>query len=97
MLSPISSMTKNEKSVSELAGACLLTLIVGAWAKATSATGGAQLGAVFGLLVAIMFDFNIFGTTNVSNLTATLVDPLLFAVRYAIAGGVIGAMVARRA
>ena len=83
-------------AISELAAASLLTLIIGGWAKVTSAGEGAKLGAVFGLLTATMFDFNMYGTMSIVTMTAVLADIGLFIVRFGIVGGVIGAMVARK-
>ncbi|MBP7779772.1 MAG: hypothetical protein KA371_21860 [Acidobacteria bacterium] len=82
-------------ALSEVAAATLLTLILGTWARVTGVGAGATVGAVFGLATAIMFDFNVYGTMNMMNLTATLIDPVLSAARFAIAGGAIAFVAAR--
>lgn len=83
-------------ALSELAGAALLTLVIGSWARVAGAAAGARLGAIVGLLVSIFFDFNIYGTTHVFDLTAALVDPVIGAARFAVTGAVIGVLCARR-
>jgi len=57
--------------------------------------GGATVGAVVGFLTAFYIDFALYGTQNVSNLTATIVDPLASAVHGAIGGAVIGLVVSK--
>ncbi len=81
--------------VGELCGAFLLTIIFSKWANINTFASGAQAGAIFGLLVSLAFDLTMFGTTNAYNLTATLVDPIIGAVRIAIGGGVIAMMLGR--
>ena len=62
---------------------------------ASGLAGGAQVGAVIGLLLAIFVDFVMYGTTNVNNLTATVVDPIATAVLGAIGGAVIGLVISK--
>jgi hypothetical protein len=83
-------------AVSELAGAALLTLFIGSRGRTPSLGDGVQIGAAFGLIVSIFMDFNLYGTTNFMNLTATVVDPLIGAARFAITGGVIGWLAGRK-
>ncbi len=52
-------------------------------------------GAVAGFLLWFTADFILYGVQNVSNLTRTLVDPLLEFVRGGIAGGVIAAVLGK--
>jgi hypothetical protein len=47
-------------------------------------------GAIVGFLLWVTADFIVYGSTNVSNLTRTVVDPLLETVRGGIAGAIIG-------
>jgi hypothetical protein len=42
-------------------------------------------------------DLTMYATTNMSNLTATLVDPILGAIVFAVAGAVIAAVTGRKA
>ena len=50
-----------------------------------------------GLLVGGFVDFVMYGTTNINNLTLTIVDPFILAVIFAVTGGVVGAVLGRRA
>ena len=81
--------------VGELSGATLLTLVIAGWAKASGAGEGARVGAVLGLLMTIAFDFVMFGTSNMANLTATCVDVVVNTARYTVVGAFIGWMAAR--
>ena len=51
---------------------------------------GAKIGACVTFMLWVAADFTLYGAQNVSNLTATLVDPLVSAVNGAIAGALIG-------
>lgn len=53
-------------------------------------SGGARVGAVVGYLIWLTADFILYGSTNMSNLTVTIVDPLLEVVHGGIGGVVIG-------
>jgi hypothetical protein len=76
--------------VGTLVGAALMTLIIGKWAKATSAGEGMKVGAIVGLLFSLNYGLIMYATSNLSTLTATLVDPILSAVH----GGIVGAVIA---
>jgi hypothetical protein len=56
---------------------------------------GAKVGAVVGFLTWFTVDFTLYGFQNVSNLTRTIVDPLLEIVHGGIGGAVIGLLVAK--
>ena len=58
---------------------------------------GAKAGAVFGLLVALATGLIMYGATTVADLTYYLGDVVVFAIRYAAAGAVIGWMLEREA
>ena len=81
--------------VGELAGGTLLTLVIAGWARVSTAAGGAKVGAVMALMMTINFDFVLYGTSNVANLTAACVDVLVNTVRYAIVGAFVGWMTGR--
>ncbi|MBK9240038.1 MAG: hypothetical protein IPL75_07175 [Acidobacteria bacterium] len=81
--------------VGELAGGTLLTLVIAGWARVGTAAGGAKVGAVMALMMTINFDFVLYGTSNVANLTAACVDVLVNTVRYAIVGAFVGWMTGR--
>ncbi len=72
--------------------AALVTLAVGSQAGASTILDGLKIGAIVGFLVWFGVDFIRFGLYNVSNLTATIVDPLLETVRTGIGGAVIAAV-----
>jgi hypothetical protein len=42
------------------------------------------------------FGLNMYGTTNISNLTATLVDPIVMTVMMGATGGAIGWVLGRK-
>jgi hypothetical protein len=78
--------------------ALLLTLAIDRWGgDSRSMVGGAKVGALFGLLIALGFDLTMYGATNVSNLTATLVDPIVSCGLVAFTGAAIGMVLGRRA
>jgi hypothetical protein len=71
-----------------LAYAALITLGIGRSTRAT-VVSGVTVGAVVGVLVWATADFTLYGITNVSNLTRTVVDTLLEGVHGGVAGAVI--------
>lgn len=74
----------------QLVFGALLTVIIGKWAGQAGAGAGFRIGAVTGLLVGLGIDLTMFGVTNLSNLTATLVDPILVLVQLGVGGAVVG-------
>jgi hypothetical protein len=74
--------------------AVLVTLAV-SWAGGSSVGEGFKLGATVGFLVWFGVDFIQYGVTNIGNLTATIVDPLLEIVRSGIGGAVIAVVLGR--
>ena len=81
--------------VGELAGGTLLALVIAGWARVSTFAGGAKVGAVMALMMTINFDFVLYGTSNVANLTAACVDVVINTVRYAVVGGFVGWMTGR--
>lgn len=75
----------------ELGAAALITLVLG-WTGASGAGDGFKTAATVGFLVAFSINFIIFGVMNISNLTAVIVDLPVAAIRWGIAGAVIGMM-----
>jgi len=69
--------------------AYLLVYVFGKMNLAKSFGSGLTQGAIIGLILGLGFNLVMFGTTNIMNLTAALVDPLVFAVMMGLAGGVI--------
>lgn len=68
----------------------LLAIIFGRWAGIKTFVTGAKAGAIIGLLMALFFDLMMYSTSNISDLTATLVDPIIVAINFAVGGGVVG-------
>jgi len=67
----------------------LVTLAVGSQSGDATIMNGFKVGAIVGFLVWFGVDFIHYGVRNLSNLTATIVDPLLEIVRTGIGGAVI--------
>ena len=76
--------------------AYLLVYIFGNWANITTFSDGLKAGAIIGLILGLAFNFTMYGTSNIMNMTSTLVDPFVSAVMMAITGGVIGFMLGRK-
>ena len=75
--------------VGNIAGGMLLAVIFGRWANISTWQTGAMAGAVIAGLMAMSYDFLIYGTTNMMSLTGVLVDIVVYAVLGAIAGAVV--------
>jgi uncharacterized membrane protein len=82
-------------ALGSLSYAALITLAIGSRAGVATIGTGVQIGAVVGFLLWFTTDFILYGITNVSNLTRTVVDPLLELVRGGISGGVTAAVLGR--
>jgi hypothetical protein len=76
--------------VGNLAGGLLLAIIYGRWASISTVKTGFIAGAVIGLLMGISMDFVMYATTNMANMTAVLVDPLIMAVMWGLGGAGVG-------
>ena len=75
--------------------ALMLALAISKWGDSTSLAGGARVGAIFGFLVTAGFDLTMYGMTNLSNLTATLVGIVVSTAVWAVEGAVIGSVLGR--
>jgi hypothetical protein len=83
-------------ALGQISLALLLTLAIMRWGgDSRSVVGGFKVGVLFGFLIALGVDLTMYGTTNVQNLTATLVDPLISAVLVGVTGAVIGMILSR--
>ena len=76
--------------------AYLLVYIFGNWANITTFSDGLKAGAIIGLIMGLAFNFTMYGTSNIMNMTSALVDPFVSAVMMAITGGVVGFMLGRK-
>jgi hypothetical protein len=74
--------------IGQLAWGAALTFILG-WASVSSVGQAAKVGALAGLLLFLGLDLTLYATTNVQNLMATLVDPVLAAGLFAVASAAI--------
>lgn len=83
-------------AVGNLLQSYLLVYIFSKWANITTFASGLQSGAVIGLILGLGYDLTMYGTSNISNLTATLVDPLVVAVMMGVTGGVIGLVLGKK-
>ena len=72
----------------------LLALVV-SWRGHLSARGGAVTGGLLGFLMAASYDLSQFGTTQQWTLQLTLVEPFIAMVMVAVAGAVVGAVLAK--
>ena len=75
--------------------AALLTLAIGTQAGSATIVDGLKIGAIVGFLMWFGVDFIHYGIGNVSNLTATLADPLLELIRAGISGAVVAAVLGK--
>jgi hypothetical protein len=82
-------------AVGNLCWGLLMAYIYGRWANISTAATGAQAGAVIGFLIAASWDLMYYATTNMMNLTATLVDIVVYTVMTAIVGAVAAWMLGR--
>jgi len=81
-------------ALGQLVFGAFLTIVLG-WARVSSAGGGLRAGAIVGLLAVLGVDLTMYGTTNIANMTATLVDPILAMIQMGSAGAVIGALLGK--
>lgn len=79
-------------AVGALAYAALIIYAMRGQAASANMVSGMKVGAVVGFLLWATADFTLFGITNMSNLTITMLDPFVELVHGGIAGAVIGAL-----
>jgi len=82
-------------ALANLAYAALVTFAIGNRVGSLSIGQGATTGAIVGFLLWLTADFVFYSTTNVANLTRTVVDPLLEIVHGGIGGAVIAGVLSR--
>jgi hypothetical protein len=76
--------------------AYLLVYIFGNWANITTFNNGLKAGAIIGFIMSLGISLNMYGTTNISDLTSTLVDPIVMSVMMSLTGGAIGWVLGRK-
>lgn len=84
-------------SIGQLAYAALITFALANRTDMASVGGGLKVGAIVGFLLWCTVDFTFYSFTNISNLTVTVVDPVLELVHGGIGGAVIGAVLGKMA
>ena len=82
-------------ALGSLSYAALITLVIGSRVGSSTIGAGLKSGAVVGFLLWFTADFILYGVSNVSNLTRSVVDPLLELVRGGLGGGVIAVVVGK--
>ena len=82
-------------ALANLAYAALVTFTIGNRVGSLSIGEGATIGAIVGFLLWFTADFVFYASTNIANLTRTVVDPLLEVVHGGIGGAVIAAALTR--
>ncbi|MEP4534145.1 MAG: DUF1761 domain-containing protein [Cyclobacteriaceae bacterium] len=81
--------------VGNLLQAYFLVYIFGKMGHVNSFMSGLSTGAIIGLILGLAMNLTMFGTTNMMNLTATMVDPFASMIMMGLTGGVIGMMLGR--
>ena len=80
-----------DSTVSGLVFGALLTMIL-TWASAANVMQAVKIAFVTGLLFFLAIDLTLYATTNIQNLKASLVDPIIGGVLFAVAGAAIMAV-----
>ena len=80
--------------LSQLVLGGFIAYIFGNWAKISTFSGGAKAGALIGLFLGVGFGFDMY-SMSMMTLTFVMVDSILGAVRFGIAGGVVGYVLGR--
>ena len=75
--------------LSQLAMGGFVAYIYGNWAKISTFAGGARAGAVIGAFISVGTGFDL-ASLGMMTETFAAVDVFLWAVRFAVAGGVVG-------
>jgi hypothetical protein len=82
-------------ALGSLSYAALIALGIANRAGKSTIGAGIMIGAVVGFLIWFTVDFTFFGSTNIANLTRTIVDPLLEIVHGGIGGASVAAVIGK--
>ena len=74
----------------EVLYAALLTIIYSKWAQIKTFATGAKAGFIIGALIGACFILHLYATTNLTSINGILFYAITYAVRYSVAGGVVG-------
>lgn len=83
-------------AIGQMVMGAYLAVVMNRWARVGGVAAGLRIGAISGVMIALGFDLTAFGTTNVANITATLVDPVFALVQSACAGAAVGAVLGNK-
>ena len=78
--------------VANLSLAALISYIFLKWAHISTFKSGLRAGAAIGLFLNVSIDLMMYSTSNLMNLTAAVVDIIVWTIAVAIVGGIIGAV-----
>ena len=73
----------------------LFAYVFGKWANISTFSTGAQVGAIMGFLIAATYHLINFATTNLMNLTGTIVNILVETIFMALAAGIVAMILGR--
>ena len=74
----------------EVLYAVMMTIVFSKWTQIRSFSEGAMAGLVLGLFIGVWSNLELFSTTTLTNVNGVLFAGVTFAIRFAVAGGVIG-------
>lgn len=81
--------------VGNLLQAYFLVYVFGKMGHVNSFMSGLGTGAIIGFILGLAMNLTMFGTTNMMNLTATMVDPFVSMIMMGLTGGAIGVILGR--
>ena len=76
--------------------AYFLVYVFDKWENIASFGEGFKAGAILGFILGLGFNLIMYATSNMMNLTATLVDPFVGVVMMGITGGIIGMIIGKK-
>ena len=82
--------------IGELFSGTLLGLIFTRWAAIKTFATGLKNGAIIGLILGLAIGFTFYGAANMYDIPSMLLDAVLGAIRFGIAGGVVGWFLGRK-
>ncbi|MEZ4830139.1 MAG: DUF1761 family protein [Bacteroidia bacterium] len=81
--------------VASITWAGLYTLVFTRWANISTFMGGLKAGAILGGLAGLSIDLEYYALNSNVDFISTIVDVLVWVVRFGVAGGVIGWVLGR--